>query len=179
MIYLGPKFFILDNVFYMIQSTYFSPVFWNCLRFKRGPNFQEWGGKPILQNNWIAWIEGAWFLGRNQALLKNSWIIWSPLLYLYFKTFKDPNSSSFIRFPCVLYDSEDFFVSFLKFLQIKEGGPNFWGEQILQKVWIISSPFCISTLKVSWTQFLCHSLDFNAFCMIEEYFSQTLDISRN
>ena len=127
----------LDNIFYKIQSICFSPVFWNFLRLKRGPNFQGWGGKPILQNTWIAWIEGAWFLGSNQALLKNSWIIWSPLLYFDFKTFKDPNSSSFIRFPCVLYDSEDFFVRLLKFLQIKECWPNFWMEPIFQKDWII------------------------------------------
>ena len=148
MIYLGPKFFILDNVFYMIQSTYFSPVFWNCLRFKRGPNFQGWGGKPILQNNWIAWIEGAWFLGRNQALLKNSWIIWSPLLYFNFKTFKDPNSSPFIRFPCVLYDSEDFFVRLLKFLQIKEGDLISGGNQFCRRSELFGPPFCISILKV-------------------------------
>ena len=32
------------------------------------------------------------------------------------------------------------FLRVLKFLQIKEGGPNFWGEPILQNVWIIWSP---------------------------------------
>ena len=131
----------------MIQSTYVSSVFWNSLRLKRGPNFQGWGVKPILQNTWIAWIEGAWFLGSNQALLKNSWIIWSPLLYFDFQTFKDPNSSSFIRFPCVLYDSDDFFVRLLKFLQITDGGPNFWGEPILQKVWIIWSTLLYFNFK--------------------------------
>ena len=39
--------------------------------------------------------------------------------------------------------------------------------------------FCISVLKVSRTQILCHSLDFNAFCMIEEYFYETFKISAN
>ena len=130
----------------MIQSTYFSPVFWNSLRFKRGPNFQGWGGKPIFQNNWIAWIEGAWFLGRNQAFLKNSWIIWSPLLYFDFKTFNDPNSSSFIRFPFVLYNSEDFFCHALE-ISTKEGGPNFSEEPILQKVWIIWSTLLYFNFK--------------------------------
>ena len=56
----------LGNIFYMIQSTSFSPVFWNSLRLKRVPNFQGSGGKPILQDIWITWIEGARFLGRNQ-----------------------------------------------------------------------------------------------------------------
>ena len=31
------------------------------------------------------------------------------------------------------------FVGLLKFLQTKEGGPNFWGELILHKIWIIWS----------------------------------------
>ena len=32
------------------------------------------------------------------------------------------------------------FLRLLKFLQIKEGGPNFWGGLILHKKWIIWSP---------------------------------------
>ena len=60
----------------------------------------------------------------------------------------------------------------MEFLQIKEGGSNFWGELILQEVWIIWYPFCISILKVLRTQILRHSLDFNAFCMIHEKFLQ-------
>ena len=35
----------------------------------------------------------------------------------------------------------------LKFLQITEGGPNFWGEPILRKVWIIWSPFRFFNFK--------------------------------
>ena len=31
------------------------------------------------------------------------------------------------------------FLRVLKFLQIKDGGPNFWGEPILENVWIIWS----------------------------------------
>ena len=110
----------------MIQSTYFSPVFWNSLRFKRGPNFQGWGGKPIFQNNWIASIEGAWFL-LEPSTSEEQLTYLVPLVYFNFKTFKDPIVSPFIRFPCV-YDSEDFFVRLFKFLQIKQGGPNFWGR---------------------------------------------------
>ena len=34
-----------------------------------------------------------------------------------------------------------------KFLQIQEGGPNFWGEPILQKVWIIWSPLLYFNFK--------------------------------
>ena len=39
------------------------------------------------------------------------------------------------------------FLRVLKFLQIKEGGPNFWGEPILQNVWIIWSPLLFSNFK--------------------------------
>ena len=69
------------------------------------------------------------------------------------------------------------FFRILKFLQIEKWGANFWGEQILWKVWIIWCPFCISILKVLRTQILRQSLDFNAFCMIQEHCSQSLDIS--
>ena len=65
------------------------------------------------------------------------------------------------------------FLRALKFLEIKERGPNFWGEPILQNVWIIWSLFCISILKVLWTQILRHSLDFSPFCMNKEDFSQS------
>ena len=73
------------------------------------------------------------------------------------------------------------FLRDLKFLQIKEGGPNFWGEPILQKVWaeLFGPPFCISILKILSTQIHRHSLDLNAFSMICEYFSQSLLIFAN
>ena len=39
------------------------------------------------------------------------------------------------------------FLRALKFLQIKEGGHNFWREPILQKVWIIWFPFLFWNYK--------------------------------
>ena len=39
------------------------------------------------------------------------------------------------------------FLRVLKFLEIKESGPNFWGEPILQKVWIIWSPHLYFNFK--------------------------------
>ena len=54
------------------------------------------------------------------------------------------------------------FLRVLKFLQIKEGGPNFWVEPILQKVWIIWSPLLYFNFKnfldpnsVSFIRFQC------------------------
>ena len=69
------------------------------------------------------------------------------------------------------------FCRVLKFLQIKQGAPNFWGEPTFQKVNYLVPSFCISILEVLWTQIPSHSLDFSAFRMIEECFSQCLEIS--
>ena len=41
--------------------------------------------------------------GGNQFCRK--WDICSPFLYFNFKSFTEPNSSSFIRFQCILHDS--------------------------------------------------------------------------
>ena len=83
--------------------------------------------------------------------LQNVSIIWSPLLYFNLKSSMDPNTSSFIRFRST-------FLRVLKFLEIIKRDPNFWGEPILQNVWIILSPyFCISIINVIWTQiFVVH-----------------------
>ena len=155
----------------MIESTCFSAVFRNCLRFKRGPNFQGWGGKPILQNNWIAWIEGAWYFGRNQfrrtaELLRPSFCI--SILKV-----------SRTQIHCQLLDFSAFCMiqEYLsKSIQISK---NFYGEPILKDDWIIWIPFCIPIFKVLWTQILCPSLDLNAFCMVQEKYFQTFEISTN
>ena len=84
------------------------------------------------------------FLG--EPVLQNVWIIWSPLLYLNLKSPMDSNSSSFIRFQSILHERKTFF-RVLKFLQIKDGGPNFCGEPILQNVWITWSPLLYLNLK--------------------------------
>ena len=44
---------------------------------------------------------------------------------------------------------------------------------------LFGPPFCISILKALCTQIPRHSLDFNAFCLIQEQFSHGLEISRN
>ena len=81
--------------------------------------------------------------GENQ-FRKNSELFGSHLLYFNFRSSKYLFSSSFIRFQCILQDSG---VLFLKYLQIKEGRPNFWWEKILQKVWIIWSPLLYFNFK--------------------------------
>ena len=43
------------------------------------------------------------FLG--EPILQKVWIVCSPLLYFNFQSLMDTNSSSFIRFQCILHDS--------------------------------------------------------------------------
>ena len=142
-----------------MDSAWFRNTFCRVLKFletkEGGPNF--WG-EPILQKVWI---------------------IWSPLLYFNFKSFLDPNSLSFIRFQCILHDSGVLFSESWNFYKLKRGDLISGGNQFCRKSELFGPPFCISILKVLSTQFLRHSLDFNAFCMIQEYFSLSLEISRS
>ena len=114
-----------------------------------------------------------------EPILQKVWIIWSPLLYFNFKSFLDPNSSSFIRFQCILHDSGVLFSESWNFYKLKRGDLISGGNQFCRKSELFGPTFCISILKVLSTQFLRHSLDFNAFCLIQEYFSQSFEICTN
>ena len=105
------------------------------------------------------------------------WIICSPLLYFNLKSFMDRNCPSLIRFQSSQQESGVFFSESWNFYRLKRGGPNIWGEPILQNVWVIWSPL----LYFNFQTFLDpNSLSFisQAFCMIQEYFSVSLEISR-
>ena len=142
-----------------MHSAWFRSTSLRVLKFLQikegGPNF--WG-EPILQNVWI---------------------IWSPLLYFNFKSFLDPKSSSFIRFQCILHDWGLLFSESWRVYKLKRGDLMSWRNQFCRNSELFGPPFCISILKVLWTQIHCHSLDFNAFCMIQEYCSQSPQISTN
>ena len=139
--------------------AWFTSTFLRVLKFKQikdgGPNFLV---EPILQKVWI---------------------IWSPLLCFNFKSFMDPNFSSFIRFQCLLHDSGVIFSEFWNFYKLKRGDLISGGNQFCRMSELFGPPFCISILKVLWTQILRHSLDFSPFCMNEENFSQSPEISTN
>ena len=102
-----------------------------------------------------------------------------PLLFFNLKSFLDPNSSSFIRFQCIVHDSGVLFSESSHFYKLGRGDLISGGNQFCRKSELFGPFFCISILKVLWTQIFCHSLDFNAFCVIQEYFSQSLEISKN
>ena len=94
-------------------------------------------------------------------------IICSPFLKLNFKSFVDQNSSSFIRFQYILHDSWLLFSESWNFCKLKRGDLISWGNQFSRNSEFLGPPFCISILKVLWTQIFWHSLDFNAFSIIQ------------
>ena len=83
--------------------------------------------------------------GGNQFFRKSE--LFDPLLlYFNFKSFLDPNSSSFIKFQCILHNSGVLYSESWNFFKLKRG-PNFLEEPILQKVWIISYPLVYFNFK--------------------------------
>ena len=50
-----------------------------------------------------------------------------------------------------------------------------WGNQFCRTAELFGPPFCISILKVLRSQIFCHSLGFNAFCMIQCTFLRLLE----
>ena len=103
-----------------------------------------------------------------ESILQKVWIIWSPLLYLNFKSFIDPNSSSLIRFQCILHDSGVLFSESWNVYKLKREVLISGWNQFCKRSELFRPPFCISILKVLWTQILPDLLDFNAFFMIQE-----------
>ena len=114
-----------------------------------------------------------------EPILQNVWIIWSPLLYCIFKSFLDPNSSSFIISQCILYDSGLILSGFSNLYKLKRGDLMSGGNQFCRMSELFGPTSCISVLKVFQTQTLHHSLYFNVFCVIQECFSKSPEISTN
>ena len=111
--------------------------------------------------------------GANQFWRK--FVLIDPsLLCLNFKSFVQPNSSSFIRFQCKLHEwrvlsSEDW-----DLFKLERGNLISGGNQFCRKSELFGSRFCILVLKVLFTQIYRHSLDFNAFCMFNTTFLRVL-----
>ena len=117
------------------------------------------------------------FLG--EPIFHKVWIIWSPLPYFNFKSLMDTIYSFFIRFQYILHDSGILFAESWNFSKLKRGDLISGGNQFCKKSELFGPPFCISILKALWTQIHYHLSHFNAFCMIQEYLSQRLEISTN
>ena len=148
-----------------------SLIRYQCLLHDSGVLFSEcWN---FYKLKWRQLIYG------REPILHEVWIIWSILLYLNFKSFVDPNSLSFIRFQLILHDSGVLFSESWNFYKLKRVDLISGRNQFCSKSELFGPTFCISILKVLRTQILRDSLDFNPFCMIQEYVSQTLKIFTN
>ena len=116
-------------------------------------------------------------ISEGNQFCRESELFGPPLLYLNFKSFVEPNSSSFIRFQCIVHDSGVLFTESWNSYKLKRGDLISGGSQFCRKCELFGPPFFISVLKVLRTQIFRHSLDFNALCMMQDYFSQSLEIS--
>ena len=114
-----------------------------------------------------------------EPILQNVSIIWSPFLYFNFKSFVEPSSLLFITFQCILDELGVLFWESWNFYKLKRWDLISWWNQFCRMTKLFGPLSCISIVKVFYTQILRHSLHFNAFCMIQEYFSQRLWISSN
>ena len=111
----------------------------------------------------FAWCRSAFLrvlkslqIKEGEPILYNVWIIWSHLPYFSFKSFIDPNSSSLIRFQCILHDSRVLFSESWNFYKLKRRDLISGWNQFCRKSELFGPPFCISILKVLWSRILCH-----------------------
>ena len=170
-----------------MHSAWCRSTFLRVLKYlqikEQRPNFR---GKATLQKVWIIWPTLLYFnfksfldrislsFIRFQCILNDSENFAESLNYfvpasvLNFKSFEDPNSLSFVRFRCILHNSGVLFSESWNFLKLKSGDLISGGKQFCRKSELFGPPFRISILKVLWSQIDCYSLDFNAFCMIQE-----------
>ena len=110
-----------------MHSAWFRSTFVRVLKFVQikegGPNF--WG-EPVSQKVWI---------------------IWSPLLYFNFKSFMDQDSSSFIRFQCILHDSGVLFADSWNFNKLNRGDLISGRNQFCRKSELLGSPLFYFNFK--------------------------------
>ena len=112
----------------------------------------------------------------NEFCRKSELFVPAPLRIWILKVV-DPNSLSFITFQCTLHDSGVLFSESSNFYKLKRVDLFSGGNKFCSKSYLFGPPFCISILQVLRTQSFPDLLDFNAFCMIQQYFSESLEIS--
>ena len=139
----------------LYDSRVFFIEFWNFYKLKRGDLIS----------------------GGNQFCRKAE--LFGPFYCFLILSSKHSVSWSFNRFQCILPGSKVLFSEFWNFYKLKRVDLISGGKQFCIKVELFGPFLCIPISKVLWTQILRHSLDFNTFCMIQEYLSQSFEISTN
>ena len=142
-----------------------------CILHDSGVIFSKsWNFCKLRRGDQISW---------GTQFCKNSKLFSLPLLYFNFKTFMDPNPLSFIVSQCILPYSGVLFSKSWNFYKLKRGDLFSGGNQFCRNYELFVPLIWISILKVLRTHILFHSLHSNAFSMIQEYFSESLEISTN
>ena len=106
-----------------------------CILLESGVPFSDfWNFCKLKRENLIS--------GGNQFCRKSE-LFGPPLLYFNFKSFMDPNSSSFIRFQCILHDSGVLFSESWNFYKLKRGDLISGGNQFCRKSELFGPPFLL------------------------------------
>ena len=107
-----------------------SPLLYFNFRSLKDRNSSSFSRYQCVLHDAVVLFSGFWnFLNlKSQDLIswgepipQNSWIIWFPHLYFNFRSLKNANSLSFIRFQCILCDSAVLFSGFWNFLKLTRG----------------------------------------------------------
>ena len=124
-------YFNFKSFKYSISSSF---IRFQCILHDSGILFSE---------SWNLYkFKRADLISRRNQFCRMSELFGPPLLYFKFKIFLDPNSSSFIRFQCLLHGSGVSFSGFWKFYKLKRG------NQFCLKLELFVLPICISIWKV-------------------------------
>ena len=161
--YLVPLLYF--NLKSFIDPIFLSVIIFQCILHDSGVLFSEFWNFQILKRRDL--ISGGKQFCRKSKLLGH------PFCILILKLWWTHIFSSFIRLQCILNDSGLLFSEFWIFYKVKRGNLISCGKQFFRKPDLFDCPFSISIIKVLGTEFLRHSLDFNAFWMIQAYFSQS------
>ena len=141
---------------YLVPLLYFNfrtlknPSSWSFIRFhcilhNSALHFSIYS--TFLKGDLISWGE---------PIPQNGWFIWSPLLCFNFGNLKDPNSSSCIRFQCILHDWEVLFSIFWCVLKLKRGTFFLGGNQYCRTNELMGPFFSILILEIWRTQIVIH-----------------------
>ena len=125
---------LFGRPFRIFNSGIFSLfIRFQCILDYSGVPFSEIGNFYKLMRQGLNFLK--------KIILKNVWIICSPLLCFNFKSFVEHNSSSFISFQCILHASGVLFSEFwnLQILKMRDLFP--WGNQFCRNPEVFGHPF--------------------------------------
>ena len=136
---------ILSPLLYFNFKTFKDPNSSSFIIFK----YILYDSGVLFSDSWSFYkLKSGDLISGGNKFCRKSELFGHPLLYFSFKTFKDPNSLSFIRFQCLLLDSRAHFSDFWNFCELKKGDLISGANQFCRETELFGSPFCILILKI-------------------------------